>query len=123
MSLTYYLPEILFGCLAIVAILWGIMFIWSIFLSSKGKCSCRHCKGIASKTSEPPYLFLLPISFGTKYEDSEHYLASHIQPISDKSQIPSGTSLLLPKMQSKAGRNYRFSSSSRRRNCGEHLYI
>ena len=35
MSLTYYLPEILFGCLAIVAILWGIMFIWSIFLSSK----------------------------------------------------------------------------------------
>ena len=90
MSLTYYLPEILFGCLAIVAILWGIMFIWSIFLSSKGKCSCRHCKGIASKTSEPPYLFLLPISFGTKYEDSEHYLASHIQPISDKSQSPSG---------------------------------
>ena len=69
MSLTYYLPEILFGCLAIVAILWGIMFIWSIFLSSKGKCSCRHCKGIASKTSEPPYyscsLFPLALSMKT----------------------------------------------------------
>lgn len=90
MNLTYYLPEILLGGLAATALIWGILFVRSLLLNSKGKTACRHCKGIASKTSEHPYLFLLPISFGVKYEDPEHYLISHMEPILSKSQIPSG---------------------------------
>ena len=90
MNLTYYLPEILFGVLVAAALIWGILLIRSLYLNSKGKATCRHCKGVASKTSEQPYLFLLPISFGAKYEDAENYLLSHMKPIREKSQIPSG---------------------------------
>ena len=91
MSLTYYLPEILFGCLAIVAILLGYhVYLEHLFLVPKANVLADIVKELPPKLLSLLYLFLLPISFGTKYEDSEHYLASHIQPISDKSQIPSG---------------------------------
>ena len=58
-ELTYYLPEIVFGVFALVAIIWGILFVRDMVRRSGGKATCTHCKGNASKLTSPPYLFLL----------------------------------------------------------------
>ncbi len=89
-ELTYYLPEILFGFFALVAVVWGILFIRDLIRHSGGKTTCTHCKGKASKLAAPQYLFLLPVSFGTKYDNPESYLRSHMAPILTKDQIPTG---------------------------------
>lgn len=89
-ELTYYLPEIMFGVFALVAIIWGILFVRDMVRRSGGKATCTHCKGNASKLTSPPYLFLLPISFGTKYDNPESYLRSHMVPILRKDRIPTG---------------------------------
>lgn len=89
-ELAYYLPEIIFGGFALVAIIWGILFIRDMIRHSGGKATCVGCKGTASKLTTPQYLFLLPISFGTKYDDPESYLRSHMVPILRKDQIPTG---------------------------------
>lgn len=89
-ELTYYLPEIVFGVFALVAIIWGILFVRDMVRRSGGKATCTHCKGNASKLTSPPYLFLLPISFGTKFDNPESYLRSHMVPILRKDRIPTG---------------------------------
>ncbi len=87
---TYYLPVIIFGVLAAVAVIWGILFVREMSLRSHGKSACIHCKAAAEKLVTPDYLFLLPVSFGDKYEDAQRYLLSHMRPILYKNQIPSG---------------------------------
>ena len=90
MDLTYYLPEIIFGLIVVVALIWGVCFVREMFLFSKGKTTCVYCKNTTFKDSPKKYLFLLPISFGTTYEDAEHYLPSHLMPIMGTDHIPTG---------------------------------
>lgn len=90
MDLTYYLPEIIFGLIVVVALIWGVCFVREMFLFSKGKTTCVYCKKTTFKDSPKKYLFLLPISFGTTYEDAEHYLPSHLMPIMGTDHIPTG---------------------------------
>lgn len=89
-ELSYYLPEIIFGVLALAAVIWGVLLIRDLIRHSGGKTTCMHCKAAASRMETPPYLFLLPVSFGAKYEDPEAYLLSRMQPILNKDQIPTG---------------------------------
>ena len=89
-ELAYYLPEIVFGVFALAAVIWGVLFIRDMIRHSGGKSTCRHCRGKASKLTASQYLFLLPVSFGAKYENPESYLASHMTPILRKDQIPTG---------------------------------
>ncbi|MCI8886878.1 MAG: hypothetical protein HFG70_02220 [Hungatella sp.] len=89
-ALTYYLPQIIFGILAAVVLVWLVFFIRELILRSHGKAVCIHCKKAAEKVSPEPYLFLLPVSFGDKYEDAEQYLPSHMRPIASEQMIPSG---------------------------------
>lgn len=90
MDFTYYLPEILLGCAVAALLIWGIFFARDMFRYSRGGATCIHCQSAASKVTTPPYLFLLPISFGTKYEDPQNYLLTHMRPILGKGEIPSG---------------------------------
>lgn len=90
MDLSYYLPEIVLGIIAAAALIWGVCFTREMFLFSKGKVTCVHCRKTTSKDSSKKYLFLLPISFGQKYEDAEHYLPSHMTPIPGTDWIPTG---------------------------------
>lgn len=90
MDFAYYLPEIIFGIIVIAALIWGVCFIRQMFLYSKGKTTCVYCKHTTTKDSPQKYLFLLPISFGTVYEDAEHYLPSRLKPIMGTNQIPTG---------------------------------
>ena len=90
-ALTYYLPQIIFGILAAVVLVWLVFFIRELILRSHGKAVCIHCKKAAEKVSPEPYLFLLPVSFGDKYEDAEQYLPSHMRPIaSEQEDVPAG---------------------------------
>ena len=106
-ELTYYLPEIVFGVFALVAIIWGILFVRDMVRRSGGKATCTHCKGNASKLTSPPYLFLLPISFGTKYDNPESYLRSHMVPILRKDRIPTGRRACHVDVRQKAGDHHR----------------
>ena len=90
MDITYYLPEIIFCLIVVVALIWGVCFVREMFLFSKGKTTCVYCKKTTFKDSPKKYLFLLPISFGTTYEDAEHYLPSHLMPIMGTDHIPTG---------------------------------
>lgn len=90
MDFTYYLPEILLALFAAAALIWGVGFIREMVLLSKGNSTCVHCKHTTSKVSPKKYLFLLPISFGTTYEDAEHYLPAHLRPIMGTDHIPTG---------------------------------
>lgn len=90
MDFTYYLPEIFFGLIVAVALIWGICFAREMFLFSKGKTICIHCKHAASKVSPKKHLFLLPVSFGETYENAEQYLPSHLKPIMGTNHIPTG---------------------------------
>ena len=87
---SYYLPEILLAILVTIALGWVILVIRDLFRRSKGGITCLHCKGVSNKISRHPYLFLLPISFGDKYEHAASYLPSHMIPISRKEEIPTG---------------------------------
>lgn len=90
MALTYYLPEIILAVVVAAVLIWGVCFIREMVLHSKGKTTCVYCKHSTSKVSSKKYLFLLPISFGTTYEDAKHYLPSHLRPIMGTDQIPTG---------------------------------
>ena len=89
-SFTYYLPTIIFGLVAIAAVVFIIGIIRDVIRSGRGEAICIHCKAVAAKTSIYEYLFLIPVFFGDKYEDEEKYLLSHMTPIPGKDQIPSG---------------------------------
>lgn len=56
----------------------------------KGQSTCMKCKAAASRVSQYRYLFLIPISFGDTYSDAENYLRTHMHPIMNKNQIPTG---------------------------------
>ena len=90
MDITYYLPEIIFAVLAAAALIWAVCFMREMILLSRGKVTCVHCRHTTPKNSPKKYLVLLPISFGTTYEDAEHYLPSHLQPVMGIDQIPTG---------------------------------
>lgn len=90
MEFTYYLPEILFGILALAAVIWGVSLIIDLSRGKKGEASCIHCKGTAVKEPYGPCLFLLPLHFGETYEDSEEFLRRNMKPINSKEQIPTG---------------------------------
>ena len=90
MDFTYYLPEIIFAVILAVALIWGVCFIREMILHSKGKAACVYCRHVTSKISPKKYLFLLPVSFGTKYADAKHYLPTHLRPIMGTDQIPTG---------------------------------
>ena len=89
-DLIYYLPQIILGIVAAAVFIWVIFFIRELIRNSHGKSTCIHCKKAAEKVSPEPYLFLLPVSFGDKYEDAEQYLPSHMRPIMSTRQIPTG---------------------------------
>lgn len=90
MDFTYYLPEILFGTMALAAVIWAVALVIDLSRAKKGEASCVHCKGTAVKEGYGPCLFLLPLHFGEKYEDSQEYLRTHMKPIYSKDQIPTG---------------------------------
>lgn len=90
MGFAYYLPELLFGALAVVAVIWLGRFLRKLYLGTKGKSSCIHCKGTAEKEAGASYLFLIPVHFGEVYENPEEYLLTHMAPIEGKEQIPTG---------------------------------
>ena len=90
MEISYYLPEILFGVMAVVAVVWIGRVIWALFLGTKGKTACIHCKGTAEKEEGFSCLFLIPVHFGEVYGDAERYLQTHMTPIKSKEQIPTG---------------------------------
>ncbi len=90
MEFTYYLPEILFGAMALAAAVWGIGLAMELSRGKKGEASCIYCKGKAVKEPYGPCLFLLPLHFGETYEDSEEFLRRNMQPIYKKEQIPTG---------------------------------
>lgn len=90
MDFTYYLPELLLGGAVAAFLIWGAFFARELFRHSRGGATCVHCQAAASKITTPPYLFLLPISFGAKYEDAQNYLLTHMKPILGKEEIPSG---------------------------------
>lgn len=90
MNITYYLPELLLGGAVAAFLIWGIFFARDMFRYSRGGATCMHCQSVASKVTTPAYLFLLPVSFGAKYEDAQNYLLSHMKPILGKEEIPSG---------------------------------
>lgn len=90
MSLTYYLPEIMFVLLVIGAVILAVCFFRDLSRGKKGESTCVYCKAAASKVSQQPYLFLLPVFFGEQYEDAENYLLSNMVPIMGKEQIPNG---------------------------------
>lgn len=88
--MTYYLPEIMMMLLAVGALVLAVCFFRDLFRGKNGESTCIYCKAAASKVSQQPYLFLLPVFFGEQYEDAENYLRSHMIPIMGKEQIPSG---------------------------------
>lgn len=90
MDITYYLPEILFGVMALAAAIWLGGVVIDLLRGKRGEAGCIHCRGTAVKESYGPCLFLLPIHFGETYEDSEDYLLHHMRPIYGKEQIPTG---------------------------------
>lgn len=90
MSLTYYLPEMMFVLLVIGALILAVCFFRDLFRGKNGESTCIYCKAAASKVSQQPFLFLLPVFFGEQYEDAENYLLSHMAPITGKEQIPGG---------------------------------
>lgn len=56
----------------------------------RGESVCIFCKALASRISQKPYLFLIPVFFGEFYEDEENYLRTHMKPIGGTEQIPTG---------------------------------
>lgn len=90
MEFTYYLPEIIFGILAVVALVWIVRFVWAICLGKMGQATCIHCKGITQKETGESYLFVIPVHFGDTYGEAEEYLRTHMIPIESKEQIPTG---------------------------------
>ena len=91
MNILDYLPEIIFAVLAAIGLIWAISFIRELLRHRKGEGTCISCKAVANKEEDqPPYLFLLPVFFGTEYADEERYLLSKMSPIRDKTMIPTG---------------------------------
>lgn len=89
-SLTYYIPIIVVA-VVIAAVVWFLFtFIRNLIREKNGETTCLKCKAAAPKTTRYPYLFLIPVSFGDTYSDAENYLRSHMRPIMDKGQIPTG---------------------------------
>lgn len=91
MDVTYYLPEIVFGVLALIVVIWAVALVMDLMRGKNGEGTCIHCKGKTVKDGYGPCLFLLPLHFGEMYEDSEEYLRTHMKPIFSKDQIPTGT--------------------------------
>lgn len=88
--MNFYIP-------AFIAIVVVIVIIWVAFAlirgairEKRGQSTCIKCKAAASKITQYPYLFLLPLSFGDTYSDAENYLRAHMTPIMDRRQIPTG---------------------------------
>ena len=90
MDFIYYLPEILFGALALAAVIWAIALVRDLRRGNYGEAGCIHCRGTAVKEGYGPCLFLLPLHFGETYDNSEEYLRTHLRPIYSKDQIPTG---------------------------------
>ena len=89
-SLTYYIPAIIV-VVVIAAVAWFLFTFLRNFIREKdGKTTCLKCKAAAPKITRYPYLFLIPVSFGDVYSDAENYLRSHMMPIMNKGQIPTG---------------------------------
>lgn len=90
MHFTYYLPVIILGAVLVAALVWGIGIVRDLLRAKRDEITCMDCKAPAAKSSTHEYLFLIPIHFGQKYDDAEDYLRSHMYPIREKAQIPSG---------------------------------
>ena len=88
--MSYYLPGIIVLVVLVAVILFLISFIRNFIREKNGKTTCLKCKAAAPKISQYPYLFLIPVSFGDVYSDAENYLRTHMMPIMDKRQIPTG---------------------------------
>lgn len=88
--MSYYIPGIIVLVVLAAVILFLISFIRNYIQEKNGKTTCSKCKAAAPKISRYPYLFLIPVSFGDVYSDAENYLRTHMMPIMDKRQIPTG---------------------------------
>lgn len=88
--MSYYMPVIIVIVVAIPVALFLFTLIRTMIRDKKGQSTCRKCKAAAPKTSHYPYLFLIPVSFGDTYSDAENFLRSHMTPIMNKGQIPTG---------------------------------
>ena len=89
-GLSYYIPVVIVLVLGIVAVFWLVLFIRNFVREKKGQTTCIKCKAAAPKTTQYPYLFLIPVSFGDTYDNAENYLRTHMVPIPGKQQIPTG---------------------------------
>lgn len=89
-SLSYYIPGIIVLVVSAAIVLFLFSFIRNYIREKNGKTTCLKCKAAAPGITRYPYLFLIPVSFGDVYSDAENYLRSHMTPIMDKGQIPTG---------------------------------
>lgn len=89
-SLTYYIPIVIVLVVIAAVALFLFTFIRNLIREKRGQSTCLKCKAAASKTTRYPYLFLIPVSFGDVYNDAENYLRTHMRPIMNKGQIPTG---------------------------------
>lgn len=88
--ISYYLPVIVIGAVIVAAVVFGIYFIREYLRIRKDGSTCIYCNAEAAKDSPRIYLFLLPVSFGDTYDNAEQYLLSHMVPIRERGQIPTG---------------------------------
>ncbi len=90
MDLFHYLPYLILAAVIGIVLLFGFLFIREIIRGQKGEATCMYCKAAAPKASNHSYLFLIPVYFGDKYGDAENYLRTHMRPIMENRQIPTG---------------------------------
>lgn len=86
----YYLPYLILAAVIGIVLILGFLFIREFLRIKRGETTCMYCKAAASKASKHSYLFLIPIHFGDTYGDAENYLRTHMRPIMENKQIPTG---------------------------------